>query len=277
MAPWLQLHPRTAPGVAGEPLLLVHGLGGDRHTWRPLLEPLRRRGDVAVVELPGFGASSPLPDDVVPAPPALAEAVAAALDARGIGRVHAVGVSLGGWVALELGRLGRASSVTGLAPAGFWSGALDGSTGRAQRLARRGDLLLPLLLRPATVRRRVLGGTLGGPGDVAWEDAVAVIRGYGRATDFSRVDAAMRAGAIDREAVGRLAERIPVELVWGARDRLVRAPRRPLASAVGQRTLPRSGHLPMFDDVDGTLAAIDEALRRAATVSRACAGDRRGP
>ncbi|MCV4690952.1 hypothetical protein OFC38_32905, partial [Escherichia coli] len=52
--------------------------------------------------------------------------------------------------------------------------------------------------------------------------------------------------------------------VWGARDRLVRAPRTPLAPAIGQRTLPEAGHLPMFDDPAGTLAAIDDALRRAA-------------
>ncbi len=264
MAPTLLRHPTTSGTAAGPPLLLVHGLGGDRHSWTPVIEPLRERADVLVAELPGFGTAPPLSADVVPTPLALARSLTHALDDQGVPLVHAVGVSLGGWVALELGGLGRAASVTALAPAGFWSGALGGSTGTARRLARRADRALPALLASPGVRRRVLGGVLGGPGAFDRADAVAVIRGYARATDFGRTDAAMRASAVDRDAVGALAARIPVELVWGARDRLVRAPRTPLAPAIGQRTLPDAGHLPMFDDPAGTLAAIDDALRRAA-------------
>lgn len=52
---------------------------------------------------------------------ALADDVERRLDALGWGTAHVVGNSLGGWVAFELERRGRARSLTGIAPAGGWS------------------------------------------------------------------------------------------------------------------------------------------------------------
>jgi pimeloyl-ACP methyl ester carboxylesterase len=42
------------------------------------------------------------------------------LDERGLARPHLAGNSLGGWVAIELARRGRAASVCAFSPAGFW-------------------------------------------------------------------------------------------------------------------------------------------------------------
>ena len=42
------------------------------------------------------------------------------MDALGWGTAHIVGNSLGGWVAFELERRGRARTLTGIAPAGGW-------------------------------------------------------------------------------------------------------------------------------------------------------------
>ena len=47
----------------GDPLLLVHGLGGDRSTWTPVMDSLAAGFDVIAPDLPGFGASPPLPED----------------------------------------------------------------------------------------------------------------------------------------------------------------------------------------------------------------------
>ena len=46
--------------------------------------------------------------------------VAALLDDLGLERVAVVGHSSGGWTALELAKLGRASGVLALTPAGLW-------------------------------------------------------------------------------------------------------------------------------------------------------------
>ena len=49
-----------------------------------------------------------------------ADWLVAFLAERGVERPHVVGSSMGGAVALELGRRGAASAVTAFAPAGFW-------------------------------------------------------------------------------------------------------------------------------------------------------------
>ena len=51
----------------------------------------------------------------------LADHVERQMDELGWDTAHIVGNSLGGWVAFELERRGRARSVTGIAPAGGWT------------------------------------------------------------------------------------------------------------------------------------------------------------
>jgi pimeloyl-ACP methyl ester carboxylesterase len=103
----------------GEPLLLVHGLGGVGRYWDPLIDVLASEYDVIVVDLPGFGDSPALPGHEVSAEQ-LARALASLLDDLDLADVHVVGHSLGGLVAFELGAIGRARTVVGLAPAGLW-------------------------------------------------------------------------------------------------------------------------------------------------------------
>jgi pimeloyl-ACP methyl ester carboxylesterase len=45
---------------SGEPMLLLHGLGGELGVWEPVLDALTAEHDVIAVDLPGFGASAPL-------------------------------------------------------------------------------------------------------------------------------------------------------------------------------------------------------------------------
>jgi pimeloyl-ACP methyl ester carboxylesterase len=262
--------PDDAPSDAA-PVLLIHGLGGDRHSWAPLLDGLTAVRDVLVAELPGFGAAPPLPDDVEPSPAALAADVARALDAAGVERVDVVGHSLGGWVALEFAELapGRVRSVVAITPAGFWSRPLAAREGRAIKVGRRLSPLLPLLLAPQRVRDTVLRGVLGGSGDFGYRDALAVVRGYVRAADYERVSAAMRRRVYDFPSrLAPVAERLPVHVVWATLDRMVAPPRVPLPSAVHVHVLRGAGHLPMFEQpgrmVQLVLAAAEQAPARAA-------------
>src|SRR3954447_12633135 len=105
---------------SGQPLVLLHALGLSRSAWDPVVPALSQHFDVIAVDLPGFGASAPLPAQVEPTPAALAEAVAALLAELGVTTVHVAGNSLGGWVALELAALTPVASLTLLAPAGLW-------------------------------------------------------------------------------------------------------------------------------------------------------------
>src|SRR3954451_9094634 len=91
----------------------------------------------------------------------LVDDVERALDARGLKRPHIAGNSLGGWIAIELARRGRARTVCALAPAGSWTpgGAAQRSGARRiRRLVRSARLggRIPWALRSAAVRRLAL-------------------------------------------------------------------------------------------------------------------------
>ena len=78
------------------------------------------------MDLPGFGRSQPLPGSVDSTPEALADAVEREMLGAGFDTAHISGNSLGGWVALELARRGRARTVTAISPAGLQHGRETG-------------------------------------------------------------------------------------------------------------------------------------------------------
>src|SRR4051794_14244994 len=102
---------------SGEPLLLIHPLGGDRRVWTPVLDRLAERRDTIAIDLPGFGGTPPLPEGEEASPAAFTRRVTRFLADLGVERPHVAGNSLGGWVALELALAGAARSVTAIAPA----------------------------------------------------------------------------------------------------------------------------------------------------------------
>ena len=124
---------------SGEPLVLIHPLGAELVVWEPVMERLARERDVIALDLPGFGRSPEL--DGEPTPRTLAGSVAGLLDDLGIERAHVAGNSLGGWVALEVAKAGRALSVAGLCTAGLWSEPIGPRRGRDPRAVGRLSLI----------------------------------------------------------------------------------------------------------------------------------------
>ena len=114
------------------------------------------------------------------------------MDELGIESAHVAGVSLGGWVALELGRLGRGRSVTGLNAAGFWHRALGPRPNRARELGRALAPMAGLLMRSADVRRQLLGWVTARPERVPPDAAARLVRAYLTSPGFERANAAMR-------------------------------------------------------------------------------------
>jgi pimeloyl-ACP methyl ester carboxylesterase len=229
---------------SGEPLVLLHPLGGSIVVWEPVLDRLAAERDVIAVDMPGFGASPALSDGNDPTPPALAVGVAAFLDSLGVGEAHLVGNSLGAWVAVELARTGRAMSVTGLAPAGFWSRPLGRRRGIEPRtLARVALPLVSLLSRSARGRGLLLGGAVVHPERVPPSAVRRLVRAYATAPAFVRANAAMRSGLVER--IEELS--VPVTLAWAEHDRLVNRPKQPVPDA-RMVDLPGCGHIPTWDD-----------------------------
>jgi 3-oxoadipate enol-lactonase len=85
---------------SGPPLLLIHGLGYARWGWEPVVDGLAEAHEVVLFDNRGIGGSD------APLGPysarMLAEDAVAVLDAAGLERVHVLGTSLGGMVALQV-------------------------------------------------------------------------------------------------------------------------------------------------------------------------------
>jgi len=87
----------------GEPLLLIHGLGGSGADWAFQVAALEHRFRVIVPDLPGSGHSSPPRSEYTIA--GFASALWKLMDHLKIDRPNIVGFSLGGAVALEMATL----------------------------------------------------------------------------------------------------------------------------------------------------------------------------
>ncbi len=105
----------------GPTVVAVHGLGATKGSFLPTVVALADRFQVIAFDLPGFGDSDK-PIGAVYDAPFFAAAVINLLDALKLKRVHVIGNSLGGRIALEIalrepGRVGR---LVLLAPSLAW-------------------------------------------------------------------------------------------------------------------------------------------------------------
>ncbi|WP_406208519.1 alpha/beta fold hydrolase [Kitasatospora sp. NBC_01560] len=270
-------HRRTG---AGSPLLLLHGIGHHWQAWEPVLPALAEHHEVIAVDLPGFGASPALPAGVPYGLEAVVPVLGQLCTALGIERPHVAGNSLGGLLALGLGRAGLARSVTALAPAGFWT-----ETERRYAYAVLGGMRVGarLLPQPAVGRlarsragRALLVSTIyARPGR---RDAAAATAETGALRGATGFEATLEAGRGLR-FTGGVAD-LPVTVAWGTRDRILlrRQGVRALRELPDARLvrLPGCGHVPMSDDPElvarvvlDTCAAADRPVRPAAwAVSR---------
>ncbi|MEU7055876.1 alpha/beta fold hydrolase [Streptomyces sp. NPDC046197] len=237
---------------SGEPLILLHGIGHHRQAWDPVVHLLAAERDVIAVDLPGFGASPALPDGLRHDLPTMNAALGALCEALEIERPHVAGNSLGGLLALELGREKLVRSVTAFSPAGFWTQAerryAFGVLLTMRRIARR--LPLPLverLARTAAGRTALTSTIYARPSRRSPEAVVAETLALARATGF---DDTLRAGVAVQftdDVPG-----IPVTVAWGTRDRLLVRRQGVRAKQMMPRArlvrLPGCGHVPMNDD-----------------------------
>ncbi len=224
--------------------MLIHPLGAELVVWEPVMARLARERDVIAVDLPGFGGSQALANGGASTPQALAGAVVSFLDELGLGRVHVAGNSLGGWVALELAKAGRALSVAGLCTAGFWKRPLGPRPGGDVRRAGRALLpILPTLLRSVRGRRLLLSSSVAWPDRVPPDAATRLVRSYICSPGFDGANSAMRTDVFS----GVEDIRVPVTLAWAEHDRLVQ---RPATKVPEWRTvtLHGCGHIPTWDD-----------------------------
>jgi pimeloyl-ACP methyl ester carboxylesterase len=249
----------------GEPLLLLHSLGGSLVQWAPVMEALAAEHEVIAVDMPGFGESPSLPEGIQPRAANLATAVLDFYDALGIDATPAVaGISLGGWVAIECARQNGVSAAVALCPAGFWKRSPASSDRTVARARRSGRLARPLLrpiMSTARGRRRALGRFVYHPERLSPGEAEALARAYVTAPAYPEASALMRAGRVE-ELRGIKA---PITLAWGEHDTLVRTrplPKKALPKRVEQVELPGCGHVPTWDDPELVARVVLAGARR---------------
>jgi pimeloyl-ACP methyl ester carboxylesterase len=253
---------------SGEPLVLIHGIGHTWRGWKPMLPLLEERFDVLAVDMPGFGYSDPLPPGIESTPEALADAVEDEMGRAGFDRAHIAGNSLGGWVALELARRGRAESVTAISPAGLQH-AREKEWGRA--ILRTLRWVARNAPPPEAVLRNPVGRVLvsGVTSARAWkkdpDDAIEEARLFGSCPGF---DATMP-HAMDSQPRGLTTLDVPVLVLWGNMD-VVLLPRQGrrferLIPGAELRYFRGIGHVPMSDAPEELAEAITEFALRAGT------------
>lgn len=250
---------------AGEPLLLLHGIGHHRQAWDPVVGILAAERDVIAVDLPGFGTSPGLPDGLPYDLATVAPVLGAFCEELGVRIPHVAGNSLGGLLALELGRLKLARSVTALSPAGFWTPGERRYAFATLRAMRRGALSMPpaLIERLSTgaAGRAALTSTIyARPGRRSPEAVVAETFALREATGFHRTLAVGRDVAFTDDVPG-----LPVTIAWGSQDRLLlrRQGVRAKHTIPGARLvrLPGCGHVPMNDDPAAVARVILDTSR----------------
>lgn len=229
-----------------EPLLLLHGLGASRVVWEPVIRLLEGEREVVVLDMPGFGAAPPLPAGVEPSPANLAAAIHARCEELGARRPHVAGNSLGGWVALEMGREGWAASVTALSPAGLWRAPLGPRRRDPHRWAGRVRPLVSLALRFRRPREAMLATFAAHPERVPVRQGSELVLGWIDASGYRGANRAMRTHLFDPDGYP---DDVPVTIAWGEHDRLV-GPPKPARRPAGARflVLPGVGHTPTWDD-----------------------------
>jgi pimeloyl-ACP methyl ester carboxylesterase len=258
----------TLEAGTGEPVLMLHGLGGTKASFLSSVAALAGSFRTIAVDLLGFGDSDkPLGAAYTPA--FQARGIEGLLDALDLRRAHFVGHSMGGRVALELGftRPHRTAGLVLMTPAMAW--LRDRRWAPYLRLLRPELGLIQVAPRPVveTVMRRLVPGSHTPWGASAIDEFV---RTYTTARGRAAFYAAARSIYLD-EPHGdegfwtQLRDLAPESLfIWGRQDRLV-----PIGFIRHvERALPAArhveldcGHLPQIERPRETHAAIAGFLR----------------
>ncbi len=261
----------TAAGIsytrqgAGEPLVLIHGVGHRRQAWTAVLEPLAANYDVIAIDLPGFGESDPLPPGTPYAMEPMLVRIRTFMAELGLVLPQVAGNSLGGAIGLELADRDLLRSVTALSPAGFWTPRQRSYAIAVLRMHHRviGTSLPTLKRISMNPRLRAQAGRFiyAHPEriapDVFLADALAM-------RDSVGLEPTLEAG---RSYVCRSRPTVPTTVAWGTRDHILGFSQ----SRIARTRLPDArfvalvgcGHVPMYDDPAAVVRVIVETAQRA--------------
>jgi pimeloyl-ACP methyl ester carboxylesterase len=234
-------------GGSGSPLVLLHGFLDSWRTWELVLPALERQHDVLALTLPGHAGGAPFADELV-------DDLERALDEAGVELAKVAGNSLGGYLALQLGTRGRATSVIAFAPAGGWAdddpviAEMLERQREVHRMARAAAPFAHVIAATSPGRRRVTGLLAEHYEHLPPRLVAHLLRSAARCDAERMLDtAAVADWSLDAERLT-----CPLRIVWGAADRVLPWPR---AAARYRQTLPHAdwvlldgvAHVPHLD------------------------------
>lgn len=249
---------------AGEPLVLLHGLGESHVGWRPVIEKLAADYDVIAIDLPGFGRSASLPFSTAPTAANLAKAVDRELDLLGVGDYHVAGYSLGARIALHLGGSRRVRSVIAIGPDGLGTpfervqGYFGLAAGRGVAMALA-PAAAQLSLTPVG-RMMFFAGNRSFPWQLPAADARQLLTEYAAAPGYDAVNwTSMFDVPTDLPTVTQ-----PVLFLQGTADPLTGQVLRylPLIPHAQLRLMPGLNHVPISDDPATLSGLMREFLQK---------------
>lgn len=244
----------------GRKLLLIHGLGGSWQSWNNILEPLSAERTVIAIDLPGHGATPVEPDSGTLT--GLVASVERYIADNGLDGVDVVGSSMGARIVLELSRRGRVGNVVALDPGGFWRGwertFFKTTIGVSGRLVRAIQPLLPTLSNNAASRTALLAQLSARPWALDPKLVATELESLSTTPTFDALVRDLANGPEQTGPAADLARRIVVG--WGRKDRLC-LPRQAARAAAAFPSadlhwFERSGHFPMWDQPEETVAVI---------------------
>jgi pimeloyl-ACP methyl ester carboxylesterase len=276
-----EISPALYRAGEGEPLVLVHGFTATWRCWMPVLAELVPRFEVIAPTLHGHDGGPALPAmnharSIVEA----ADHLERQLDDLGVGEAHVAGNSLGGALALELAKRGRARSVVAISPGGGWPEE-DKAEGlriikwfaRNQKLARASAPRAVQIMRRPGIRKLALRDVMVHGDQVPPKDAVQLVRSSIQCTIVEDVFETIRSGTALLRDLDTI--RCPVLVTWGDKDRILPLPKhgprfRDEIPGVEFRVMKGLGHTPMWDD-PGLIAATigDFAAKVSAQTAKA--------
>ncbi len=199
-------------------VVLLHAFPFDRHVWDDVVDSLAQEGwDVVVPDLRGFGESAygeDGPDDD-PSLTWMARDVLGILDRMGVSAAVFAGISMGGYVAMEIVRQDPAR-VAGIALVDTKATA-DGDEAKANRL----KVAQQVLDAGSTdaLARAMLPSLLGTTSHADRPEVVAKVRAWIEESDPRAVAWAQRAMAARPDSLPDLASlAVPALVVWGVED-----------------------------------------------------------
>jgi pimeloyl-ACP methyl ester carboxylesterase len=198
-------------------------LGSAASYWDNIVPELAQSFEVVTPDMPGHGPGAQHLSDEEAVPKALASAMIEDLRAQGLEQAHVVGLSLGGWVALEMAALGFASSVVGLAPAGLWRPGAHIRREREESLVRIGLAVLgpalPSITRLPLVKHFGLRANVRHPDRVTYPQFLAGAEALKQARGYTICDKQ----AVHNHFEGAAAISVPTHVAFGDHDRVLPA------------------------------------------------------